>query len=53
MGLDKPFLYKIVPVVAQVMKKPYPELIDNRENISQRVLEEETRFKNIKLWFRN
>ena len=46
LGLDKPFLYKIVPVVAQVMKKPYPELTEHRENISQIVLEEEKRFKN-------
>jgi len=46
MGLDKPFLYKIVPVIAQVMKKPYPELTDHRENISQIVMEEEKRFKN-------
>ena len=46
LGLDKPFLYKIVPVVAQVMKKPYPELTDHRENISQIVMEEEKRFKN-------
>ncbi|MDP2912035.1 MAG: alanine--tRNA ligase, partial [Candidatus Omnitrophota bacterium] len=45
-GLDKPFLYKIAPVVAQVMKKPYPELTEHRENISQVVLEEEKRFKN-------
>ena len=45
-GLDKPFLYKIVPVVAQVMKKPYPELTEHKENISQIVMEEEKRFKN-------
>jgi alanyl-tRNA synthetase len=45
-GLDKPFLYKIVPVVAQVMKKQYPELTDHRENISRIVMEEEKRFKN-------
>ena len=46
LGLDKPFLYKIVSVVAQAMKKPYPELTDHRENISQIVEEEEKRFKN-------
>ncbi|MCX5687240.1 MAG: alanine--tRNA ligase, partial [Candidatus Omnitrophica bacterium] len=45
-GLDKPFLYKIVPTVAQAMKKPYPELAEHMENISQIVLEEEKRFKN-------
>ena len=46
MGLNKPFLYKIVPVVAQVMKKPYPELTEHREDISQIVMEEEKRFRN-------
>jgi len=45
-GFDKPVLYKIVPVVAQVMKKHYPELTDHRENISRIVMEEEKRFKN-------
>ncbi|MDO8602546.1 MAG: alanine--tRNA ligase [Candidatus Omnitrophota bacterium] len=46
LGIDKPFLYKIVPVVAQVMKRPYPEVADHRESISQIVMEEEKRFKN-------
>jgi len=46
LGIDKPFLYKIVPVVAQVMKKPYPELTEQKENISLIVMEEEKRFKN-------
>ncbi|OIO34424.1 MAG: alanine--tRNA ligase [Candidatus Omnitrophica bacterium CG1_02_40_15] len=45
-SLDKPFLYKVVPVVSHVMKKPYPELVEHRENISQIVMEEEKRFKN-------
>ena len=45
-GQEKPFLYKIVPVVASVMRKPYPELTEHRENISQIVLEEEKRFRN-------
>jgi len=44
--LKDPFLYRIVPVVAQVMKKPYPELTEHKENISQIVMEEEKRFKN-------
>lgn len=45
-GLEKPFLYKIVPTVAKVMKESYPELTEQREDISQVVLEEEKRFKN-------
>jgi len=43
---DRPFLYKIVPVVAKVMKGPYPELTERREDIAQVVLAEEERFKN-------
>nr|MBU1328208.1 alanine--tRNA ligase [Candidatus Omnitrophota bacterium] len=46
MNLGKPFLYKVVPVISHVMKKPYPELVEHRENISQIVMEEEKRFKN-------
>jgi len=39
------FLYKMVPLVAEVFKEPYPELVKRRENISQIVLSEEERFK--------
>ncbi|NQV03883.1 MAG: alanine--tRNA ligase, partial [Candidatus Omnitrophica bacterium] len=46
LGLQDPFLYKIVPVVARVMKSPYPELTEQREDIAQVVLAEEERFKN-------
>ncbi|MDP6685714.1 MAG: alanine--tRNA ligase, partial [Candidatus Omnitrophota bacterium] len=45
-GLEKPFLYKLVPLVAKVMKSPYPELTKEREDIAQVVLTEETRFMN-------
>jgi alanyl-tRNA synthetase len=45
-GLKELFLYKIVPIVAKVMKKPYPELTDQREDIAQVVLAEEERFRN-------
>ena len=46
LGLEKPFLYKIVPLVTKAMKKPYPELAQHREDIAQVVLAEEERFKN-------
>ena len=46
LGLEKPFLYKLVPVVAKVMKRPYPELTDHREDIAEVVLSEEERFRN-------
>ena len=45
LGIDKPFLYKISPIVAQVMKGPYPELTSMRERISKVILEEEERFQ--------
>ncbi len=47
LGINKPFLYKIVPVVSDVMSKPYPELKKRRENISQIILEEEKKYLDI------
>jgi len=46
LGLEEPFLYKIVPVVVKVMKKPYPELVSEKEDIAQVILAEEERFRN-------
>ncbi len=45
-GEDKPFLYKLVPAVAKAMKKPYPEITEQREDIAAVILSEEERFKN-------
>ena len=44
LGIKNPFLYKLVPVVADVMKEPYPELMAKQENISQIILSEEKNF---------
>jgi len=44
MGIKKPFLYKLVPVVSEIMKVPYPELMRRRENISEIILAEEESF---------
>ena len=44
-----PFLYKVVPSLARVMKGAYPELEKQRETISQVVKAEEERFENILL----
>ncbi|MFH1854720.1 MAG: alanine--tRNA ligase [Candidatus Omnitrophota bacterium] len=44
MGIKRAFLYKLVPVVTDVMKKAYPELTGQREDIAQVVLSEERRF---------
>lgn len=44
LGIEKPFLYKLVPVVSQIMKQPYPELDGRRENIAEIILSEEKNF---------
>jgi alanyl-tRNA synthetase len=44
MGRREPFLYQIVPTVAQVMGRPYPELIDSVPRIQTVVREEEEQF---------
>ncbi len=44
LGIKEPFFYSLVASVAQIMRKPYPELTDRREEIAQRVLIEEKNF---------
>jgi len=44
LGQNKPLLYKLVSQVCDLMKEPYPELMDRRENISGIILSEEERF---------
>ena len=44
LGLKEPFLYKLVPILAETMKKPYPELVKSRENIADIILSEEKNF---------
>ena len=46
LGIKEPFLYKLVPVLADVMKSPYPELVKRRENIADIILSEEKNFIN-------
>lgn len=46
LGVELPFLYKLVPSVTKVMKGPYPELETMREGIADVVLSEEKRFQN-------
>lgn len=45
LGIEPPFLYKLVPAVARAMKEPYPEIETMRENIADVVLSEEKRFQ--------
>ncbi len=44
LGYDCPFLYKIVPVVIEVMSDGFPELTDKQEHIQSIVKAEEERF---------
>jgi alanyl-tRNA synthetase len=44
MGQREPFVYKIVPTVAQVMARPYPELLESVPRIQNVIKEEEEQF---------
>jgi alanyl-tRNA synthetase len=44
LGLDKPFLHEIVPVVIGDMKDAYPELLDKESYVRKVVINEEQRF---------
>ncbi len=46
LGIVKPFLYKLVVLVAQIMHKPYPDLKDRQEDIARVILNEENNFIN-------
>jgi alanyl-tRNA synthetase len=44
MGMQGPFLHRLVPVVAEMMKVPYPELMDTVERVSGVMQREEADF---------
>ncbi len=44
LGIKHEFLYRLVPVLAEIMKEPYPDLGKRRENVSQVILAEEKNF---------
>jgi alanyl-tRNA synthetase len=46
LGVKQPFLYKLVPLVCALMKKPYPDLEARKENIAQVILAEEKSLAN-------
>ncbi|MCX5698149.1 MAG: alanine--tRNA ligase [Candidatus Omnitrophica bacterium] len=46
LGIKEPFLYRLVPIVAEIMRKAYPELTNRQEDIAQMVLAEEKNFIN-------
>lgn len=44
LGRKKPYLYKLVVLVAELMRDPYPEVYKKKEAISSVILAEEERF---------
>src|SRR5690606_12822830 len=44
LGMEEPFLHKLVPALANVMGDTYPELRTGMENITRVIFEEETSF---------
>ncbi len=44
MGMRQPFLNKLVPVVADAMKRPYPELLETVKRVSGVIEKEEANF---------
>lgn len=44
LGLTKPYLHKLIPVVTDIMREPYPELSKDEEHMERIVLGEEKRF---------
>ena len=46
-GITEPFLYKLVSIVAEVMKPQYPEIRERRDDIAQIVKREEENFLNV------
>ncbi len=44
MGRREPFLFEVVPTVAEVMKHPYPELVDSVRRVQTVIREEEEQF---------
>lgn len=45
LGMNEPFLYKLVPVVNSVMEDFYPYLLDHTEHTQRRILKEEQSFR--------
>jgi len=44
-GIREPFLHKLVPVVAELMRTPYPELSETTTRVAQVIAKEEENFQ--------
>ena len=47
MGMEAPFLFKIVPAVVAAMAQPYPDLAKTAENVAKVIRQEEETFFNV------
>lgn len=45
LGIEQDFLYQLVPVVGDIMKSYYPEILDNQAFIQKVIRSEEARFR--------
>lgn len=45
LGIDKDFLYTLVPVVGKIMQSYYPEVLENKDYIQKVIESEEARFR--------
>ena len=45
LGIDKPFLFELVPTVCEVMKGYYPYLFDNMDKVMKMIKTEEEKFE--------
>ncbi len=44
LGIEKPFLTQLVPIVGEIMKSYYPEILENKDKIIPVIQNEEERF---------
>ncbi|HEY8449168.1 MAG TPA: alanine--tRNA ligase, partial [Bacillota bacterium] len=44
LGLEEPFLYRLVPVVGQIMGEAYPEVVERADYVGDVIQKEEERF---------
>ncbi len=44
LGMKDPFLHQLVPMVAELMRVPYPELAETTERVARVIRQEETHF---------